>query len=75
VANNFSDKKYGYGIEYFKHSSNIELWGHTGTILGFRSLVFYLPKKDISLALLFNGHRIDRWEILDLVVDYINEKF
>jgi Beta-lactamase class C and other penicillin binding proteins len=68
----FTEKKYGYGIEYFKHTSNCELWGHTGTILGFRSLIFYLPKKDISLALLFNGHRIDRWEILDIVVDYIN---
>jgi D-alanyl-D-alanine carboxypeptidase len=71
----FTEKKYGYGIEYFKHTSNCELWGHTGTIVGFRSLVFYIPSKDISLALLFNGHRIDRWEILDLVVDYISSNF
>lgn len=66
-------KKYGYGIEYYKHYNGYEFWGHTGTIAGFRSMVFYIPEKDVSLVLLFNEHRPDRWEIFDLMLEYIDE--
>jgi D-alanyl-D-alanine carboxypeptidase len=72
ISQYLSKKKYGYGIEYFKHYNGYEFWGHTGTIAGFRSLVFYLPKKDISIALLFNEHRPDRWEVFDLMLKYID---
>jgi hypothetical protein len=34
--------------------------------------VFYLPKKDISVAILINDHRSDRWTILHCVLEYIN---
>jgi len=73
VSYYLSNKKYGYGIEYYKHYNGYEFWGHTGTIAGFRSMVFYIPDKDISIALLFNEHRPDRWEIFDCMLEYIDE--
>jgi D-alanyl-D-alanine carboxypeptidase len=73
VSYYLSNKKYGYGIEYYKHYNGYEFWGHTGTIAGFRSMVFYIPEKDVSIALLFNEHRPDRWEIFDLMLEFIDE--
>jgi D-alanyl-D-alanine carboxypeptidase len=73
VSYYLSRKKYGYGIEYYRHYNGYEFWGHTGTIAGFRSMVFYIPAKDVSIALLFNEHRPDRWEIFDLMLEYIDE--
>jgi len=67
----FSERKFGYGIEYLKHESGTELWGHTGTIVGFNSMVFYMPEQDVSIAILINDHVIWRWGILHVVVDYV----
>src|SRR4030042_1703453 len=66
-SSHFKERKFGYGIEYLKHERNSELWGHTGTIIGFNSLMFYMPSKDISIAILINDHRILRWDILDAI--------
>lgn len=67
----FTERKFGYGIEYVKHESGTELYGHTGTIMGYSSMVFYMPEKDVSIALLINDHYIWRWGILHVVVDYV----
>ncbi len=68
----FTEKKFGYGIEHIRHVSGCDLWGHTGTIIGFNSLVFYLPQKDISVAILINDHRSERWKILHIFLEYLN---
>lgn len=67
----FTEKNFGFGIEQVKHVSGCELWGHTGTIIGFNSLVFHIPSKDISLAVLINDHRPERWKILHVFMEYI----
>ncbi len=72
VSDFFTGRKFGYGIEYLKHVSGSELWGHTGTIMGFNSMVFYMPEKDVSIAILINDHYIWRWGILHVLVDYVN---
>jgi D-alanyl-D-alanine carboxypeptidase len=69
----FTERKFGYGIEYLKHDSGAELWGHTGTIMGFNTLVFYWPEKDASIAILINDHRISRWDALHYIIEYIAE--
>lgn len=69
----FTERKFGYGNEYLKHDSGTELWGHTGTITGFNSLVFYWPEKDAGIAILINDHRIFRWDALHYIIEYINK--
>ncbi|HNW29797.1 MAG TPA: serine hydrolase domain-containing protein [Spirochaetota bacterium] len=67
----FTEKNFGFGIEQVRHISGCKLWGHTGTIIGFNSLVFYIPSKDISLAVLINDHRSERWKILHVLMGYL----
>ncbi|PKL38332.1 MAG: hypothetical protein CVV44_10600 [Spirochaetae bacterium HGW-Spirochaetae-1] len=69
----FKDRKYGTGIVFLRHESSAELWGHTGTIVGFSTLVFYMPSKQVGIAILLNSHRAARWDVLNGVVNYINE--
>ncbi len=68
----FTGRTFGYGIECVRHRSGSELWGHTGTIMGFNSLVFYIPAKDISVAVLINDHYPERWTILHIILEYVN---
>ncbi|HPC39722.1 MAG TPA: serine hydrolase domain-containing protein [Spirochaetota bacterium] len=67
----FTEKSFGFGIERVRHVSGCELWGHTGTIIGFNSLVFYIPSRDVSLAVLINDHRPERWKILHVFMEYL----
>ncbi len=68
----FTEKKFGYGIERVRHRDGLELWGHTGTIIGFNCMVFYIPAKDISVAVLINEHHPNRWAIMSTIIEYIN---
>lgn len=68
----FTGRTFGYGIECVRHRGGAVLWGHTGTIMGFNSLVFHIPAKDISVAVLINDHYPDRWTILHVILEYIN---
>ncbi|MBP7735650.1 MAG: beta-lactamase family protein [Spirochaetes bacterium] len=68
----FTERTFGCGIEYVRHRSGAELWGHTGTIMGFNSLVFHIPAKDLSVAVLINDHYPERWTILHIILEYVN---
>jgi D-alanyl-D-alanine carboxypeptidase len=70
----FKEIKFGYGLEYLKHRSGSELWGHTGTIMGFRSLAFCMPEKDLSIAIMINDGFAARWDIMNIVIEYINSR-
>ena len=59
------DKKYGIGLNPVKLIEGEELIGHTGGMDGFRSLLVYLPKRNISVSLAVNA--ID-YSLKDLVM-------
>lgn len=67
------DLSYGYGIKRLTHKdSGYVLWGHTGTIgMGFKTVAFYMPELDVSLAMLFNEHDASYHYALDKLVDYV----
>lgn len=48
--------KYGLGIQRLRGSALTGPWlGHSGSYSGFQSLMFYLPKRDITVVALTNG--------------------
>ncbi len=46
---------YGLGTEHFVMGS-VEMWGHKGSIYGYRTGVYHLPQFDITIALAINSH-------------------
>jgi len=48
----------GYGLAtiLFKSPSGTPYFGHTGTILNYKSQVYYVPSMDVAVALTMNGY-------------------
>jgi D-alanyl-D-alanine carboxypeptidase len=46
---------YGLGIANFGVENGKKLWGHAGTIFGFKTLAYYWPEKNITFIMMFNN--------------------
>jgi CubicO group peptidase (beta-lactamase class C family) len=46
---------YGLGTEHF-FMGPVEMWGHKGSIYGYRTGVYHLPQFNITVALSINSH-------------------
>src|SRR5690606_271476 len=47
--------KYGLGINPVPLVEGVEIYGHSGSMDGFRSFLLYLPEQDISIAITLNA--------------------
>jgi hypothetical protein len=50
---------YGLGTEHFAMGP-VEMWGHKGSIYGYRTGVYHLPQHDITIALAINSDSDER---------------
>lgn len=50
------NENYGLGTRLFTSENKIKYHGHTGTILGYNSLMYYIPALDISVAITTNAY-------------------
>ncbi len=55
---------YGLGIANLGTTNGKKLWGHAGTIFGFKTLAYYWPEKNITFILMFNNASFDPTMIL-----------
>ncbi|MCX6175510.1 MAG: serine hydrolase [Ignavibacteriales bacterium] len=55
---------YGLGIANLGIENGKKIWGHSGTIFGFKTLAYYWPEKNITFILLFNNSSYDPTMVL-----------
>jgi CubicO group peptidase (beta-lactamase class C family) len=62
------DSNYGLGIETYRPDYQLTLWGHGGATLGFRSILWYVPKHDIVVVVLANDFTANPLDLAELIV-------
>ncbi len=69
---------YGLGIASIGVTDGKKIWGHSGTIFGFRTLAYYWPEKNITFIMMFNNASYDPTMILleffDKTIDLVEGK-
>jgi D-alanyl-D-alanine carboxypeptidase len=51
--------QYGLGTVRYTTPSGRELWGHKGNTVGYSAGVWHDPARDVTIAVLANGHAVD----------------
>jgi D-alanyl-D-alanine carboxypeptidase len=62
------NSNYGLGVTIFSPDYRLTTWGHGGFTLGFTSVLWYLPRHDLVVAVLANDVRANPSDLAELVV-------
>lgn len=66
---------YGLGLGSIKTGSDSFVWGHSGTIYGYKSVAYYWPAKNITVVISFNTVGEDpsllMFQMIDKLADYL----
>ncbi len=69
---------YGLGIANLGVTNGKKIWGHAGTIFGFKTLAYYWPEKNITFVFSFNNASFDptmvMLEFYDKTIDFVEGK-
>jgi CubicO group peptidase (beta-lactamase class C family) len=65
--------EYGFGF-FLKDINGIKSIGHGGSIDGFEAMAFYIPERDIYIAILFNSDSDDFIPLVENIADLANGK-
>jgi D-alanyl-D-alanine carboxypeptidase len=67
------NSNYGLGMTIFSPDYRLTTWGHGGFTLGFTSVLWYLPRHDLVVAVLVNDVRANPSDLAELVVRAVLE--
>ena len=59
---------YGLGVEILRPDYETVVWGHGGSLPGFRSAMWYLPDRGVAIVVLANEWRSDPGDLAELAM-------
>jgi D-alanyl-D-alanine carboxypeptidase len=62
------NSNYGLGVEITRPDYRTTVWGHGGALPGFRSVLWYLPQRDMVIVVLANDWRANPQDLAELVL-------
>jgi D-alanyl-D-alanine carboxypeptidase len=62
------NSNYGLGVEISRPDFRLTVWGHGGFTIGFRSVLWYVPRHDLTVVVLANDARANPSDLAELVV-------
>ncbi|MWB96379.1 serine hydrolase [Flavobacterium sp. GA093] len=72
------NENYGLGTRLFTSEKGVKFHGHTGTILGYNSLMYYIPSMDVSVAITTNAYaeKFALWKaVRDAVYNVVEQEY
>ena len=62
------NRNYGLGMEMTKPDLVTTAWGHGGFLPGFRSTLWYVPSRDLTVVVLANDSSANTEDLAELLV-------
>jgi D-alanyl-D-alanine carboxypeptidase len=59
---------YGLGVEVLRPDYRLTLWGHGGSTLGFRSVLLFVPGRDLVVVVLANDFQANPVDLAELLI-------
>jgi D-alanyl-D-alanine carboxypeptidase len=59
---------YGLGLEITRPDYRTTIWGHGGSLPGFRSILWYVPSRDAVIVVLANDTRVEPRDLAELAM-------
>jgi len=59
---------YGLGLEITRPDYRTTIWGHGGSLPGFRSILWYVPSRDAVIVVLANDTRVEPPDLAELAM-------
>jgi CubicO group peptidase (beta-lactamase class C family) len=59
---------YGLGLEIARPDRRTTIWGHSGYLPGFRSILWYVPSRDAVIVVLVNDVRAEPRDLAELAM-------
>ncbi len=68
------NSNYGLGVEIVRPDYETTIWGHSGHLPGFRSVLWYVPSRDALVAVLANDSRANPSDLAELAMRALPER-